>query len=313
MSRVSPSVPLLDPKNDLVFKLLLSRRVELLPHMLSGILMRPILRATVLDPVVPSELPTDKDIAFDVRAELDDGSRADVEMQRRIPPELSARLVYYAARDYTDQLDRGDGYQFLNPTAVVAWLVEPLFPRLGIHSIFELRDRYTNARFNDHLAIHLVQLRALSSAPATGYAAIVRRWARFFLADPADLAALASEDPIMSIAKQTLEELSRDPTTRRILRAREDAKKLRRMEEFAAMHQARSRGLADGRAEGLVEGRAEGLAEGKADLVLKLLGIRFGALPSPVIARVRSASAEQLDTWAERVLTAATLDEVLAE
>ncbi|MEX1365213.1 MAG: MBL fold metallo-hydrolase [Nannocystaceae bacterium] len=56
------------------------------------------------------------------------GSRADVEMQRRGSPVLRPRLVYYGARAYADQLDRGDGYHFLEPTSVVAWLVEPLFP-----------------------------------------------------------------------------------------------------------------------------------------------------------------------------------------
>lgn len=276
----------LDPKNDLVFKLLLTRRPELLPHMLTGVLGRPILTATVVDPTIPTELPSDKEIALDVRAELDDGSRADVEMQRRLPPGLQDRLVYYGARDYSDQLDRGDGYHFLSSTAVVAWLAEPLFPSLGVHSIFELRDRSGRIRFSDQLAIHVLQLGTLCRAPATGYAAIVQRWARFFVADSTELARLASEDPIMSIAKQTLEELSHDPDTRRILRAREDAKKLRRME------------LAITR------------AEGQAKILLKQLRIRFGSIPEPIVAKVESAPSVRLEAWAERVLVARTLDEV---
>jgi len=77
-----------------------------------------------------------------------------------------------------------------------------------LHSVFELRDRYTNTRLTDQLAIHLLQLSSLSRAPAIGYDAIVQRWARFLLADPSDLCQLAAEDSIMSIAKATLEDLS---------------------------------------------------------------------------------------------------------
>ena len=38
---------------------------------------------------------------------------------------------------------------------------------------------------------------------------------------------------------------------------------------------------------------------------------RFGALPAAAEARIEAADAAQLDVWADRVLTAATLDEVL--
>jgi hypothetical protein len=40
--------------------------------------------------------------------------------------------------------------------------------------------------------------------------------------------------------------------------------------------------------------------------------LRFGALPAAAEATVRSASIDQLDTFAERVLTVTSLDEVLA-
>jgi hypothetical protein len=57
--------------------------------------------------------------------------------------------------------------------------------------------------------------------------------------------------------------------------------------------------------------RAEGRAEGQVELLLKLLSHRFGELSPEVEERVRKASAKQLDVWAERVLSAASLQEVL--
>ena len=63
---------------------------------------------------------------------------------------------------------------------------------------------------------------------------------------------------------------------------------------------------------GRSEGREEGRAEGRAGIVLRLLELRFGDVPDAVRERVRGASAAELEAWAEAVLVAASLDEVLA-
>ena len=66
-------------------------------------------------------------------------------------------------------------------------------------------------------------------------------------------------------------------------------------------------GKAEGRSEGIVEGRMEG----RLAIILKLLASRFGPLPEAVQTLVRSAREAQLDTIAEQVLTAQTLEEAL--
>jgi predicted transposase/invertase (TIGR01784 family) len=297
---------LLDPTLDIVFKLMLVREPRLLVHMLEAILGKPIVELTVVNPNIPGNVASSKAIVLDVRAILADGSRADLEMQVRAGPVLRSRLVYYGARDYSDQLVRGDEYDRLTPTTVVVWLVQPLFPTLDrLHSTFELRERHTHMLFSDQLTFHVLQLSALSPTGATGYAGAVERWARFFTArDQAELDRLAAEDPIMHLAKQTLEQLSQDPATRRLARERADALRLYEMDLAASK--------AEGKAEGRAEGKAEGRAEGKAELLLELVGLRFGPPSEQVRAQVETASAEQLDQWAERVLTARTIDEILA-
>jgi len=61
----------------------------------------------------------------------------------------------------------------------------------------------------------------------------------------------------------------------------------------------------------MAEGKAEGRAEGRVEIVLKLLAKRFGPLPDSIQTRVRGAQDAQLDTVAEQVLTAQTLEEAL--
>ena len=66
------------------------------------------------------------------------------------------------------------------------------------------------------------------------------------------------------------------------------------------------------REEGRQEGHQEGRREGEAEMLLRLLRIRFGTLPTDAVARVQAADPEALLHWSERVLSATTLDEVFA-
>jgi predicted transposase/invertase (TIGR01784 family) len=68
---------------------------------------------------------------------------------------------------------------------------------------------------------------------------------------------------------------------------------------------------AEGEARGRAEGEAQGEARGRADLLLKQLTLKFGPLTPGALDRVHTASTDELDRWAERILTANTLDEVL--
>jgi hypothetical protein len=56
---------------------------------------------------------------------------------------------------------------------------------------------------------------------------------------------------------------------------------------------------------------SEGKAEGKAEVVLKQLALRFGPLAEDLVERVRAASAAELDVFAERLLTARRIEDVL--
>jgi len=66
------------------------------------------------------------------------------------------------------------------------------------------------------------------------------------------------------------------------------------------------------RAEGRVEGRVQGRVEGRVETLLQLLALKFGPLPDAVLATVHNASTNQLQAWTARVLTADTLDQLLA-
>jgi predicted transposase/invertase (TIGR01784 family) len=75
----------------------------------------------------------------------------------------------------------------------------------------------------------------------------------------------------------------------------------------------------EGRVEGRVEGREQGLEEGEVlgrhAVLQRLIAKRFGLdfLDLPTQERLRSASAGQLDLWAERILDAETVEDVFRD
>ncbi len=73
-----------------------------------------------------------------------------------------------------------------------------------------------------------------------------------------------------------------------------------------------AQGRAEGEARGKAEGKAEGKVEGKAELLVRLLGLRFGPLPDAIRERIAHATHDDLDVWAERIITGANLEEVLS-
>ena len=54
----------------------------------------------------------------------------------------------------------------------------------------------------------------------------------------------------------------------------------------------------------------KGIEKGEALLLQRQLVRRFGPLPSGVVAQLGSATTAQLERWGDRVLDAASLDEV---
>ena len=52
--------------------------------------------------------------------------------------------------------------------------------------------------------------------------------------------------------------------------------------------------------------------EGERALLRRLLTLKFGPLPEGAATVLDAATEQQLETWAERVLTAASLEEILA-
>ena len=77
-----------------------------------------------------------------------------------------------------------------------------------------------------------------------------------------------------------------------------------------AIQRARDEGRQEGRQEGMERGVREGRIEGERAVLERLLLRRFRRLSPGAAESLRHASANDLETWAENVLDAETLEDV---
>ena len=310
--------PLLDPKNDVVFKLLLVRYPHVLVQLLNAVLCppSPIVSATVLNPDLPKSVVDDKGAVLDVAVRLSDGSTVDVEMQMSVASSLTARLLYYWARLYTSSLAAGQPHDDLVPCHCVTFLGENLWPTSRYHSVFQVLERHDHHVFSDHLALHTLELAKLAEVMKTAEerASADIDWGRFFAAaSEQELEDLVMQRPEMNKPVEALRELSEDAKARFAAMDRDRAQKAYLFTLNAARKEARAEGEAAGRAEGVAVGRAEGVAVGRAEAtaraVLTVLASRGITISEAQRERVLATREDKvLDEWLRRAATVYTTE-----
>lgn len=70
---------------------------------------------------------------------------------------------------------------------------------------------------------------------------------------------------------------------------------------------------AEGEARGAVRAEARGAARARTEILVDLLGIKFGSIPRAVIRKIETGSREETRTWLRRIVTADTLDQIFNE
>ena len=294
---------LLDPKNDLVFKLLFATAPELLSALINAIRSEelPIAVIEVLNPRIDAEELAGKYIVLDILAQDAHGRRYNVEMQVRRYDAWSARSAYYLARTLTQQLNSGESYRKLKPVIGIHLLDFELFVASEQANracwCFELRDsERPEVKLGDELQLNIIEL---PKADRLGLAQkSLRAWVSFFEHWQEESTMNQIVYPPVQQALERIRELSADAETRRLAFVRERALH----DEISELLAAEERGK--------VVGKLEGKLEGEALLLERLLVKRFGALSQETRQRLSTARSEELETWAERILDASTLGAV---
>ena len=258
--------------------------------------------------------------------------------RRRATPQRAwaARSAYYLARAFTGQLVEGEDYSRLKPAIGIHLLDFALFDDQdqGLWC-FELRDRDQHGvRLGDELQLHVIELPKADrlGAGSTELAA----WVAFLKHWQEEQRMSEIKYPPVQEAMERIRDMSSDVLTWHEALRRDMAF----MDEQVRQREAREDGLAEGRAEGLAEGRAagraagraeghaeghaegraeghaegraegrakglaEGRTEGQAALLERQLSRRFGPLSEELLAILLTATSQELERIADRVLDA---------
>jgi predicted transposase/invertase (TIGR01784 family) len=276
--------PLLTPKLDLVFKLLLTGDPAILLDLVNTVLASPehlhIQSLEVKNPTILPEELDKKFIILDILAVDDRHRRYDIEMQVQSYGRYPERTLYYLSKLYAGQLDAGEDYTLLHPVIGIHFLDYEQFPtETAWQWSFELRDRRDPAvRLTDHFLLHLVELPKFERVyQQHDWGQALFEWVHFLNhaheeGEPA--MQVQYQHPAIHKAFRRLAQISADEETRRRAEIRENALK----NEASMLSAAKAEGRAEGRTEGIEvktrEVAKKALQEGlPIDLIIKLTGL----------------------------------------
>src|SRR5579872_6411553 len=158
-------IPGIDPKVDYAFKFLFGneKKPQSLIRLLNAILKpspgEEIVAVQILNPFNDKLDLDDKLSILDIKARDQSGRLFNIEMQMVLPRNLRQRILYYWARLYSSQLQKGDDYNLLRPTISVCFVDGLLFPTTPQHhTTFRLVDTHEAITLTDDIVIHFFEL-----------------------------------------------------------------------------------------------------------------------------------------------------------
>lgn len=151
--------------NDLYFKKLLGdkKRKNLTLNFLNSILNRDknnyFTDITFLDKDNEPDIIDGKLSKLDIRADMNDGTQIEIEVQV-IPFKMMAeRSLYYWSKMYAEQLNKKEQYRKLKKTVAINLLnFDYLIDEEDWHNIYAILNMKSHKRLTDHMEIHFLEI-----------------------------------------------------------------------------------------------------------------------------------------------------------
>lgn len=274
MKNAEKSVKMLTPKMDFCVKELF-RNETVLKCFLSDILsieLKDIKKAKIVNPFLWKRKKADKQGILEIRIELNDGAKIDIEMQVARFADWDKRSLFYLAKMFTEDLIIGEDYSKLKKCINISILDYNLLEGDDYHTVYRLRDE--NAKdFTDIMELHIVELRK----PLKGIGN-VDDWIRFFNIE-------------------TMEDLNMDAANNMGIReALAELKRMNQSKWVRASHEARLKEIRDKKSL-LKYAKSEGKKEGIIEGIIELLK-EHGEVPVLLLEKItKEKDLEQLKKW----------------
>jgi predicted transposase/invertase (TIGR01784 family) len=138
-----------DVKNDVAFRKIFGnkKKTQILISFLNAVLQlegkQRIVSVKLENPYLFPRIAGEKSSIIDVRATEESGRQFVIEMQVSEPDGFDKRVQYYASRDYSMQIDKGEDYPKLKPTVFIGILNFSYFKGADYVSYHSLLDEKT--------------------------------------------------------------------------------------------------------------------------------------------------------------------------
>ena len=217
---------LLKRTNDLIFKVIFGseKNIDILEDFLKAALRLPDEEFSYLriaNPFSTIDKIDDKTVILDVKVYTKSKHVINVEMQVSDDPDLRNRIVFYAAKNLTEQMHRGDDYTLKKVVNILITDFILIKENDVYHNIYHLHDAKTGSTFTELIEINTLEipkLKECDESPLTD-------WLRFLSTDKEEeLKMLGQKNEKIEKATNPLYELSKDEETRMLYDAREKTK-----------------------------------------------------------------------------------------
>ena len=229
-----------------------------------------------------------KTARLDILAETADGILINIEVQIIDEHDIDQRILYYWARLYSEQLNKGKKYKELKKTiSIVVMDFDWFKDDERYYRSFQIRDTQTNELFSDLLEIHIMEVKKLKEITMPSKDKLID-WLVFFNNIGGDvMEQIAQENPAIKKAISIEELIKKDANERRLYLLQEKF----RMEQESFLEGALLRGK--------TEGKTEGKIEGKIEVAKELILMR---LDTEQIAKATGVSREKIRQWKKELM-----------
>jgi hypothetical protein len=216
-------------------------------------------------------------------------------------------------------LKHGEFRHFLSrqktlPPVPVLWVISSGRPDSGIDGLGFRPTTGQRSGVYESPPVHCTRLVVVNELPVARDTLLVRLLGAGSVLKQAiaELQALPEDAPERRLALPVLLRLRLTVPTDPAQQTSDDQEFLMNTQDIVEIW--RREAIQEGVQQGREQGVKEGLEQGERKLLLRLLRRRFGAaVDGEIERRVATARAEQVEIWAERVLSAKTLTELLAD
>ena len=272
---------LLKPKIDVVFHSLFRKGNERITKALITSIINEKIEKVELDKdrYVVGEYPEEKLGIVDMKAELDNGTICDIEIQLSDNKDTAERFLYYWSRIYSGQLVKGKKYRNLNKVIGIIIIIDYNFEKTKeierMSTKWKIKEVTTGKEIEltDMLELYIIEIskvkRALEKNPEDKLA----QWIQF-LDNPNEKGVLKKVMEKNKEIKEAMEDLERLSKIKKLRRIAELKEKAIRDEENGLRHakeEGINIGLEKGKKLGLEEGRAIGEKSKQIEIARNLL------------------------------------------